>query len=341
MLRVPGLRTAAVAAVSLCVIAACSAGASAHTSASSSVVVANTSSVQKLDPDVVTNFLDFQALGLIYDTLVKYNSKLQLTPDLATSWKFSNGNKTLTFQLRKGVTFQDGTTFTSANVVASLNRVKDPKTADASASFIATVTKIVPDGTYAVKLDALAARHLGARRAHLDQPGDALDQVDRGRDALQAARRNRAVRVRELEPEQLVHRQGQPDLVGRQDLARAGRDQDDPERAVDRLGARGEHRPDRADDPAPDHRAPAELDQRPEGARPLLPGPDASGQDGTARERLQPSRAGVRAQPPAGGHLRRARTGSRRRAGAARPLRLEARLVDLPDAERRARRSRT
>jgi len=48
--------------------------------------------------------------------------------------------------------FTDGTTFTSANVVASLNRVKDPKTADAASSFIASVTKIVPDGTYAVKL---------------------------------------------------------------------------------------------------------------------------------------------------------------------------------------------
>jgi peptide/nickel transport system substrate-binding protein len=118
----------------------------------SSFVVANTSSVQKLDPDVVTNFLDFQALGLIYDTLVQYNAKLEITPDLATSWKFGNGNRTLTLQLRKGVVFQDGSKFTSANVVASLERAKNPKTADASASFIATVTKIVPSGPYAVKL---------------------------------------------------------------------------------------------------------------------------------------------------------------------------------------------
>ncbi len=73
-------------------------------------MVADTSSVQKLDPDVVTNFLDFQALGLIYDQLVQYNAKLQLVPDLATSWAYSDGNRVLTFQLRKGVTFDDGTT---------------------------------------------------------------------------------------------------------------------------------------------------------------------------------------------------------------------------------------
>ena len=158
MVRVPGLRTAAVAVVGGCAIAALAAGASArslisnHGAASGTVVFANTSSVQKLDPDVVTNFVDFQALRLIYDTLVTYNDKLQLTPGLATSWSFSNGGKTITFQLRKNVNFTDGTTFTSANVVASLNRVKDPKTADAASSFISSVTKIVPDGTYAVKL---------------------------------------------------------------------------------------------------------------------------------------------------------------------------------------------
>ena len=132
--------------------AGASAASTPKASSAAPFVVANTSSVQKLDPDVVTNFLDFQALGLIYDTLVRFNSKLQVAPDLATSWKYSNDNKVLTLQLRKGVKFNDGTTFTSANVVASLNRVQDPKTADASASFIASVKKVVPKGNYTVKL---------------------------------------------------------------------------------------------------------------------------------------------------------------------------------------------
>jgi peptide/nickel transport system substrate-binding protein len=123
----------------------------AHASSSSTFVVGDTSSVQKLDPDVVTNFLDFQALGLIYDQLVQYNSKLQLVPDLATSWAYSNGNRLLTFQLRKGVTFDDGSAFTSASVVASLDRALAPKTGDASASFLANVKKIVPTGPYGVQ----------------------------------------------------------------------------------------------------------------------------------------------------------------------------------------------
>jgi peptide/nickel transport system substrate-binding protein len=121
--------------------------------AGSTLVVADTSSVQKLDPDVVTNFLDFQALGLVYDQLVQYNSSLHIVPDLATKWAYSDGNKLLTFQLRRGVRFDDGTSFTSADVVASLDRALAPKTGDASASFLANVKKIVATGTYSVKFE--------------------------------------------------------------------------------------------------------------------------------------------------------------------------------------------
>ena len=65
-----------------------------------------------------------------------------MVPDLATKWTYSDGNKLLTFQLRHGVTFDDGTMFTSANVVASLDRALAPKTGDASASYLANVKKI-------------------------------------------------------------------------------------------------------------------------------------------------------------------------------------------------------
>ena len=108
--------------------------------------------MQKLDPDVITNFLDFQTLGLIYDQLVQYNSKLQLVPDLATSWAYSDGNRLLTFQLRQGVTFDDGTPFTSANVVASLEPGLGPKTA--SVGLVpGQREQDRPIGTYSVKFE--------------------------------------------------------------------------------------------------------------------------------------------------------------------------------------------
>ena len=94
-------------------------GASSSSAASSTFVIGTVNSVQKLDPDIVTNFLDFEALGLIYNTLVQENANLQIVPDLATSWAFSNGNKTLTLHLRQNVKFDDGSTMTSATSRAS------------------------------------------------------------------------------------------------------------------------------------------------------------------------------------------------------------------------------
>ncbi|MDA8314472.1 MAG: ABC transporter substrate-binding protein [Actinomycetota bacterium] len=161
LLRVAVAAGAAAAAVTAG-IGASSAGAASRvdrvdrvhrTAATRTFVVADTSSVEKLDPDVVTNFLDFQALGLIYQQLVQYNAKLQLKPELATSWSYSDGNKVLTFQLRKGVRFDDGEPFNAADVVASIDRALTPKTADASASFLSSVKKVVATGTYAVEFE--------------------------------------------------------------------------------------------------------------------------------------------------------------------------------------------
>ncbi len=155
MKRIIGLRGAAsallaVSSVGLFSTAIVSSGSSS--AASSTFVVGTVSSVQKIDPDVVTNFLDFEALGLIYQTLVQENANLQIVPDLATSWAFSNGNKTLTLQLRQNVKFDDGSTMTSADVVASLNRAEATATADPSASFIGSVTNIAASGPNTVVL---------------------------------------------------------------------------------------------------------------------------------------------------------------------------------------------
>jgi peptide/nickel transport system substrate-binding protein len=137
-----------VAAFSTTVVVANSASAVSG----STFVVGSVSSVLKIDPDTVTNFLDFESLGMIYETLTKYNTNLQVVPGLATSWAFSNGNKTLTLQLRQGVKFDDGSTMTSADVVASLQRAQLAATADPSATYIASVTNIAASGANTVVL---------------------------------------------------------------------------------------------------------------------------------------------------------------------------------------------
>ena len=130
MKRLIGLRGAvsALLAISSVGLFATTVGSSGASAAGSTFVIGSVNSVQKIDPDVVTNFLDFSALGLIYQTLVQENAKLAIEPELATSWAFSNGNRTLTLQLRPNVKFDDGSTMTSADVVASLQRAILPAT---------------------------------------------------------------------------------------------------------------------------------------------------------------------------------------------------------------------
>ncbi|MCL4533834.1 MAG: ABC transporter substrate-binding protein [Bacteroidetes bacterium] len=59
---------------------------------------------------------DFYTGGMnaLYDVLLNYeirDGKFTLLPELAESWEFSNDGKQVTFKLRKGVKFQDGTDF--------------------------------------------------------------------------------------------------------------------------------------------------------------------------------------------------------------------------------------
>ncbi|HLI58133.1 MAG TPA: ABC transporter substrate-binding protein [Solirubrobacteraceae bacterium] len=127
-----------------------STAASSGGSTGQTLVVANTSSVQKLDPAVMTNFLDFQALGMIYQPLVTLNRALQVQPALATSWHVGDGGRSLTFALRHGVRFDDGSPLTSADVKATMAYIVKPSTGAAAASYLASVASVSTPSRYTV-----------------------------------------------------------------------------------------------------------------------------------------------------------------------------------------------
>src|SRR6516162_2142590 len=66
------------------------------------------------------------SLGTVYEPLVFVNTlqNAKVSPWLATKWAFSNGNKTLTFTIRKGVKFTNGDPLTPADVVYTFNLLK-------------------------------------------------------------------------------------------------------------------------------------------------------------------------------------------------------------------------
>src|SRR5579884_97313 len=93
------------------------------------------------DPAFVKNFNPYTATtlpsgdfvrGAFYEPLVVNTSAGggHLYPWLAQSWKWSNRNRTLTLDIRKGVTWSDGKPLTSADVVYSLTAGRQNKVMD-------------------------------------------------------------------------------------------------------------------------------------------------------------------------------------------------------------------
>lgn len=85
----------------------------------------------QLDPHRTSSYFSFQVLENVYDTLVETDANLDMQPALAESWEVSDDQLTWTFTLRDGVTFHDGSDFTSEDVVYSYRRIIDEELANA------------------------------------------------------------------------------------------------------------------------------------------------------------------------------------------------------------------
>ena len=99
-----------------------------------------------LDPHITNATSTRNMLENVYDTLVMFDSSLQIVPGLAESWTASDDGLTWTFTLREGVTFHDGTPLTASDVKFSIERIKDPAIASPRADDFAVVESIeTPD----------------------------------------------------------------------------------------------------------------------------------------------------------------------------------------------------
>jgi peptide/nickel transport system substrate-binding protein len=142
-------RTLLLTTVGLLGLSACSAGTSVGTSADGEggnvLVAAVSARPDQFDPHKTSAYPSFQVLENVYDTLVVPNpDDLTMEPSLATSWTTSPDNLSWTFTLRDGVTFQDGSTFDSADVVYSYNRIISEKLAN-SYRFVNVTSVQAPD----------------------------------------------------------------------------------------------------------------------------------------------------------------------------------------------------
>ena len=108
-----------------------------------------------IEPSTISDLGGLQTIGIAGEFLARATQSKTLLPELATSWKTNKSATVWTFNLRPNVTFQTGQTLTSADVVATWQRLATT----GSAALSAIGGYVTPDGIIAVD-DLTVAFHL-------------------------------------------------------------------------------------------------------------------------------------------------------------------------------------
>lgn len=148
----------------------------ATSAAASEAKIALTADILSTNPGVNRDDNTDGVLLNLVEGLVGYGEGGTVKPLLAKSVDISGDGLTYTFKLRKGVTFQNGATFTSADVLWNWKRYTDP----------ATKWRCLPDvnGTNGLKVTSVEATDAETVIMHLDKPSalflDTLARTDCG-----------------------------------------------------------------------------------------------------------------------------------------------------------------
>jgi oligopeptide transport system substrate-binding protein len=94
---------------------------------------------QSIDPARHGDLGSAQYVSQLYETLTAVDPSLVIRPALASSWQVSDNGTKVTFTLRDGLEFSDGSPLRASDVVHSWQRLFDPRDPSPLASLIADV----------------------------------------------------------------------------------------------------------------------------------------------------------------------------------------------------------
>jgi peptide/nickel transport system permease protein/peptide/nickel transport system substrate-binding protein len=125
------------------------------------LVVGSQREPASLDPAIGIAGTEVPFLYTIYDRLVDFDpATLDLTPGLATAWRWTDNDRILEMELRQGVTFHDGTPFDATAAIASLKHFQDTK----RSRDLDAIVEMTSDGPYVLRL-------------HVDRPYSVLPAI--------------------------------------------------------------------------------------------------------------------------------------------------------------------
>lgn len=152
-LRAPRRGVWIVAAATALVLTACTTGGKSPGPSDRTFDIAIGVDLDTVDPAQQTTTTVQNVVDYGVETLTKLDKNGQVKPDLATSWQTSNGGRVLTFHLRKGVKFADGTAFDAQAVKFNLDRLLDPKVKVPIRANYQVISKVTVVDPSTVRLD--------------------------------------------------------------------------------------------------------------------------------------------------------------------------------------------
>ena len=104
------------------------------------------------DPVTSSAGWDMHALGLVYASITTLDPKGTVEAGLASSWQYAPNGKSVTFQLRPGLTFTDGTALNAAAVKENIVRGQTQANST-EASELSVISKVVVNSPTSFTLD--------------------------------------------------------------------------------------------------------------------------------------------------------------------------------------------
>ena len=135
-------RGAMALAVILSFVSLSSLGAAPVDEQSGAVLRVATQPIVQIDPAFISSDAEIVVAAAVYDYLIDIDSANRLQPRLAESWSVSADGLTYTFELASGVQWHDGSAFTSADVVWTFDRLRDPDVGSPTVSLYENIESI-------------------------------------------------------------------------------------------------------------------------------------------------------------------------------------------------------
>jgi len=119
------------------------------------VVISQALAHSSLNPAEATGLSDASVIRTMFEGLVGFDADFELVPELATAWEVNEDATSISFELREGVTFHDGTAFDADAVKAYYDWVRDEDNAQPARgrSLLSDVETIEVLGPFELRID--------------------------------------------------------------------------------------------------------------------------------------------------------------------------------------------